>query len=286
MPSGWLAITIEAARRAVAGEAIAGVVPATVVALAEGVIQAMKLQRLQTIGAAAALILGLAVGAGAVAQGVGDRKGEAPKAGESAGAPPVPEPSKGRAIAPEDRKKDPVIGDEARHRAILAQLEEPLTMSFPQDIPLEELLKYIKQGTQSKMLDLPAGIPIYVDPIGLQEAEKTLQSTVALDLEGVPLKRSLFLALKQLGLTYHVVDGLLIITSADSDDPSQFSPEPAGPSPMKLIGAQGPARRDESRRAEGVPRAPQGPQGHPQGPPRDRRRSDAPRHEHRACPAR
>ncbi len=44
VPSGWLAITIEAARRAAAGEAVAGVVPAATVALAEGVVQAMKLQ--------------------------------------------------------------------------------------------------------------------------------------------------------------------------------------------------------------------------------------------------
>ncbi len=94
-----------------------------------------------------------------------------------------------------------------------------------------------------------------------------MQSTVSLDLEGVPLKRTLFLALKQLGLTYHVVDGLLIITSADSDDPSQFSPEPAGPSPMKVMerkAQRGEMSPEERKEYLG---APQGPQGDPPGPP-------------------
>ncbi|MBV8234029.1 MAG: hypothetical protein JO329_28960, partial [Planctomycetaceae bacterium] len=62
------------------------------------------------------------------------------------------------------------------------------------------------------------GIPIYVDPVGLQEAEKTMTSPVTLDLEGVPLKTTLRLLLKQLGLTYTVKDGLLTITSESSED--------------------------------------------------------------------
>ncbi len=243
VPAGWLAITIEAARRAAAGEAVAGVVPATTIVLAEGVVQAMKLQRLQAIGAAGAMIVALAVGAGAVAQGVGDRKGAATNAAQPAtGASPASVAGAlpftaggGDCPRPKDPSNGRSIGDEKRHRAILAQLEEPLTMSFPQDTPLEDLLKYIKQVTQREGSGLPRGIPIYVDPVGLQEAEKTLTSTVSLDLDGVPLKRTLFLALKQIGLTYHVVDGLLIITSADSDDPTLFAPEPGAPFPMKVM---------------------------------------------------
>jgi hypothetical protein len=56
-------------------------------------------------------------------------------------------------------------------------------------------------------------IPIYVDPIGLQMAARTLQSTVQVDLEGVPLKSSLRRCLQQLGLVYGVEDGFLLITS-------------------------------------------------------------------------
>src|SRR5262249_39071445 len=54
--------------------------------------------------------------------------------------------------------------------------------------------------------------------VGLQEAEKTLTSPVTLDLEGVPLKATLRLLLKQLGLTYTVKGGLLTITSETSED--------------------------------------------------------------------
>ena len=88
-------------------------------------------------------------------------------------------------------------------------------MSFPNETPLEDVLKYIKQATQDAD---DSGIPIYVDPLGMQEADKTLTSPVSIDLEGVPLKTTLRLLLKQLGLTYTVKDGFLMITSQESED--------------------------------------------------------------------
>ena len=45
-----------------------------------------------------------------------------------------------------------------------------------------------------------------------------MTSPVSLDLEGVPLKTTLRLMLKQLGLTYTVKDGFLMITSQESED--------------------------------------------------------------------
>ena len=64
---------------------------------------------------------------------------------------------------------------------------------------------------------LPKGIPIYVDPVGLSQADKTMTSTVRnLDLEGVPLRRTLQLALAQLDMIYFVEDGMLFITSQRS----------------------------------------------------------------------
>ncbi len=42
-------------------------------------------------------------------------------------------------------------------------------MSFPNETPLEDLLKYIKQATTGPNY---SGIPRYVDPTGLQEAGK------------------------------------------------------------------------------------------------------------------
>ena len=68
------------------------------------------------------------------------------------------------------------------------------------------------------------GIPIYVDPIGLLEADKTMTSTLGnMDVDGVPLRTSLRLCLKQLDLTYSVKDGLLFITSLESHDASLLS---------------------------------------------------------------
>ena len=115
----------------------------------------------------------------------------------------------GVAIAGEqaERGKDP------RSRQILEKLEEPISMSFSQETPLDDVLKYIKQATTTPKF---SGIPIYVDPVGLQEAERSLNSTVTMDLEGVPLRRTLQLLLTQLGLAYFVEDGMLVITSEDS----------------------------------------------------------------------
>ncbi len=61
-------------------------------------------------------------------------------------------------------------------------------MSFGKETPLVDVLKYMKSATQGPN---DTGIPIYVDPAGLDKAGKTMQSPVTLDLEGVPLQISL-----------------------------------------------------------------------------------------------
>jgi hypothetical protein len=97
----------------------------------------------------------------------------------------------------------------ARKR-ILAKLDEPVAMNFANETPLEDVLKYIQAASRGKN---DPGIPVYVDPVGLQEAEKTMNSRIQMNLEGVPLKTTLRLLLKQLGLAYCVKDGMLIISS-------------------------------------------------------------------------
>ena len=118
--------------------------------------------------------------------------------------------------------------NDPKSQVILAKLEEPVSMPFADETTLEDVLKYIKQATTTEKY---AGIPIYVDPIGLQEAEKSLTSTVKyMTLEGVPLRRTLQLLLKQLDLVYGVEDGLLYITSEESEDvtlgPSMYKASP------------------------------------------------------------
>jgi RNA polymerase sigma factor (sigma-70 family) len=116
-------------------------------------------------------------------------------------------------------------------QSIIERLNEPITMSFSSETPLEDVLKYIKQATSGKDGQTP--IPIYVDPIGLQEQDRTMTSTVLIDLDGVPLKTSLRLLLKQLNMAYCVHDGVLIISSVagivQELEEAKRELQPAGP---------------------------------------------------------
>ncbi len=114
-----------------------------------------------------------------------------------------------RVIAEYARKSETEDKSPANQR-ILKKLDLPILMSFPKETPLEDLLKYIKAASAGEK---DSGIPIYVDPMGLQDAEKTMNSTIVFELEGIPLKTTLRLMLKQIGLAYCVKDGLLMIST-------------------------------------------------------------------------
>ena len=86
-------------------------------------------------------------------------------------------------------------------------------MPFANKTPLDDVLKYIKAATTSSTY---TGIPIYVEPQGLQDAKVTIASTVEFNQEGMPLRKSLYHVLKPLGLSYVVKDGLLMIDSRAS----------------------------------------------------------------------
>lgn len=104
-------------------------------------------------------------------------------------------------------------------RALLirTRLSQPLDMPFDHDTPLEDVIKYIQNSTECP--ELEEGIPFYLDPAGLTEAEKTPSSPVVLNMKGIPLAKTLRLMLSQLGLTYTVdEDGFVHITSAGATD--------------------------------------------------------------------
>jgi hypothetical protein len=107
---------------------------------------------------------------------------------------------------------------------VLDKLEEPVSMSFANPTPLEDALKYIKQATTGPN---DPGVPIYVDPVALVNSGQTMTSPITLDLDGIPLKTTLRLMLKQIGLDYTVQDGLLKIGS-----PSTLS----SADPFRLLG--------------------------------------------------
>ncbi|WP_152049860.1 tetratricopeptide repeat protein [Tautonia marina] len=98
---------------------------------------------------------------------------------------------------------------------IQRRLEQPISMPFDTDTPLSDALEYIRQATADEKLI--NGIPIYVDEIGLQEAEQSLQSPIKMNLDGIPLKTTLRLMLDQLDLSYTVYDDLLEITAKGSE---------------------------------------------------------------------
>jgi RNA polymerase sigma factor (sigma-70 family) len=99
--------------------------------------------------------------------------------------------------------------------AVLAKLEQPIAMKYPDETPLEDVLANIRKATKGPD---DTGIPIHVDPVGLNELEKTMTSPVKMDVEGIPLRRTLRLMLAQLGLDYGVENGLLIVTGRDVFD--------------------------------------------------------------------
>jgi hypothetical protein len=83
------------------------------------------------------------------------------------------------------------------------------------------VLKYVTAATATPTYP---GIPIYLDPIGLQESERSPSSEVTFDVRGLPLKTSLRLCLEQHGLGFCVLDGYLRVTSGD-----YFMSEPEDP---------------------------------------------------------
>ena len=113
---------------------------------------------------------------------------------------------------PSDNLLEKLAAD-PRSLAILKKLEDPIEMPFDSPTPLEVVLKHIKNKTGS---DVDPGIPIYVDPVGLQVASANMKTLVTYHEAGVPLKISLDKILTQIGLGYRVKNGLLVISSRDT----------------------------------------------------------------------
>ena len=54
------------------------------------------------------------------------------------------------------------VNDE-RSRRIVAELEKVIDMSFANETPLEDVLKYLRSATSGTTF--PDGLPIYIDPV-------------------------------------------------------------------------------------------------------------------------
>ena len=109
-----------------------------------------------------------------------------------------------------------LIDRDPQTKLILNRLEEKVDLTFDRT-SLEDVIKHIKKET-SKGQDRKS-IPIYVDPLGLQEAENSLTTPISFAAKGEPLKSSLDRLFRSIDLTYEVKDGFLLVTSRSSEDP-------------------------------------------------------------------
>jgi hypothetical protein len=239
--------TVGASVGLAAGQSVAPVVSQSITSLVEGVLATMFRNKMKWAALAAvvtgfvftsAAVLGRQPGGGGPrvkggaqhSSGLDSMKAYMKKAGR-----PTPAVNAGGEILLSSQ--DDGRANDPRSRKILEKLEEPISMSFANETPLDDVLKYIKQATTSPEF---SGIPIYVDPVGLQEAERSINSTIQIDLDGVPLRRTLQLILAQLDLVYFVEDGILVITAAESEKPGSLPPSMARPSPIfeKVVRAE------------------------------------------------
>ncbi len=209
LPSSLVESTIQIASRwsSISGLLVGTTaVPESIVALAQGVIRTMFFQTLKFTGIAALLTVGVVGTVVLAQQGKNEARAPSARSDEAVVASPQNKP------ADASRVRNPPTAQALaeKTRQIEKALDEPITMSFANETPLDDVLKYIKAATTTPTFP---GIPIYVQPLGLKEAGKSINSIIQLDMEGVPLRETLRLVLYQVGQAYLVKDGFLMIDS-------------------------------------------------------------------------
>jgi RNA polymerase sigma factor (sigma-70 family) len=198
----------------------AGLVPDSISTLAKGVIKAMLMQSIKLSGVIALVAAG-ALGTMVVAQ-------QAKKAGD----PRVPPVITAFALAQDERAKTTQaeraeleererqrLNEAARHAAdkksqlIGQKLDKVIDAEFPGLITLSALLKHIRTATTDT--DYP-GIPIYVNPIGLQEVKQSMDVAIEVNRKRCSVREVLWWALHPLQLSYFIKDGFLMVDSRTS----------------------------------------------------------------------
>jgi len=113
-----------------------------------------------------------------------------------------------------------------RTEGVVEIIDQRLALTYADETPLEQMLKNIKLRSTGRP-KLPAGIPIYVDPVGLQESGKSMISTVRRPPhdENLTLREHLNRVLAPLGLGFAVEDGFLMITSQSAVN-ERLHPDP------------------------------------------------------------
>jgi hypothetical protein len=177
--------------------------PESIVALAQGVGLAMLFQTIRVAALATVLTIGF-IGTFVVAQ---QQTGKNKPANEARSAT---KPVRTTADVTQPLNQVPRRIDlDRKTEQILRRLDEQIDLKLPKAVTLDQVLKAIKQATTDA--NFP-GIPIYVDPIGLQEVNATIDMDVDVWPNG-SLGYLLQQALHPLRLSYVVKDGFLMISS-------------------------------------------------------------------------
>jgi RNA polymerase sigma factor (sigma-70 family) len=197
----------------------AAAVPESIAALARGVIHAMLVQTVKVCGLATIFGVGV-VGTFVVAQ----QAKTPPKPGPAYEGPPSKDPRQDS--VPPLTKEDVQRNEEdlrlaqqaaqmaARTAKILEKLDEAIDLKLPDPVQLDAFLKAVKQATTDKNF---MGIPIYVDPVGLQEVGLSIDSHVSVHRSGragVVLRETL----RPFRLSFIVRDGFLMISSRENNN--------------------------------------------------------------------
>jgi RNA polymerase sigma factor (sigma-70 family) len=202
LPRALVESTVEFSSRfsSVSGLIAGGpVVPESIANLAQGVIKIMLIQSYKVTGLIGVVAAGVA---GTVVWAQQSRAPAGPalaQGGQAVHAEPEP---RGRLSRPE------VHADKTQQ--VLERLELLIDAEFPKGTTLEGILKHIKQATSDATFP---GIPIYVSPTGLQEANQGMSVPVIINLKQQPVRVILHQALAGSGLSFIVKDGFLMIDS-------------------------------------------------------------------------
>jgi hypothetical protein len=88
-------------------------------------------------------------------------------------------------------------------------------LNWPDQAPLGDVIEQVKLSTRRGYPLFPLGVPIVVDPIGLEEAGRSLSSPVQQPPadQDLSLGKKLQTVLKPLGLGCQVKDASIVITS-------------------------------------------------------------------------
>jgi hypothetical protein len=94
----------------------------------------------------------------------------------------------------------------------------PVAIQVSRSDTLEDVLKRLRVATRG--FRVKNGMPIYVDPIGLDEAGITLSAKITSDLDstGLTVKQFLNRILQPMGLAAKLDAGIVAITSKESMD--------------------------------------------------------------------